>query len=108
VQSGAERDVITVPLSAVRYAPYGDSIFVVTRKGEGEGGKPSQNLEQHFVKLGQIRGDRVAVISGAQAGEEVVTAEVFRLRNGAAVTVRRRDAGGAAPAPASVSSSHSS
>jgi membrane fusion protein (multidrug efflux system) len=111
VQSGAERDVIAVPLSAVKYAPYGDSVFVVTRsQGEGGGGKPGQNLEQHFVKLGQIRGDRVAVISGVQAGEEVVTAEVFRLRNGAAVTVRRPDSGGAAPAPvpAGVSLSHSS
>jgi membrane fusion protein, multidrug efflux system len=109
VQSGAERDVIAVPLSAVKYAPYGDSVFVVTRK-QGEGGKPSQNLEQHFVKLGQIRGDRVAVISGVQAGEQVVTAEVFRLRNGAAVTVRRPGGGGAAPAPvgAGVSLSHSS
>jgi membrane fusion protein, multidrug efflux system len=109
VQSGAERDVVAVPLSAVKYAPYGDSVFVVTRS-QGERGEPGQNLEQHFVKLGQIRGDRVAIISGVQVGEEVVTAEVFRLRNGAAVTVRRSEAGGAAPAPgtAGVSISHSS
>jgi membrane fusion protein (multidrug efflux system) len=109
VQSGAERDVIAVPLSAVKYAPYGDSVFVVTRR-EAEGGEPSQNLEQHFVKLGQIRGDRVAVLSGVQAGEEVVAAEVFRLRNGAAVRVRRSDDGGTAPGPvpAGASLTHSS
>jgi membrane fusion protein, multidrug efflux system len=109
VQSGAERDVIAVPLSAIKYAPYGDSVFIVTRRA-GERGEPSENLEQHFVKLGQVRGDRVAVLSGVQAGEEVVTAEVFRLRNGAAVRVRRSDDGGTAPAavPAGVSLSHSS
>ncbi|MBV8898759.1 MAG: efflux RND transporter periplasmic adaptor subunit [Verrucomicrobia bacterium] len=109
VQSGAVRDVIAVPLSAVKYAPYGDSVFIVTRRA-GERSEPSENLEQHFVKLGQVRGDRVAVLSGVQAGEEVVTAEVFRLRNGAAVRVRRPDGGGTAPAagPASVSLSHSS
>jgi len=110
VQSGTERDVVTVPLSAVKYAPYGDSVFVVNRPQEG--GAPGQSLEQHFVKLGQIRGDRVAVISGVHAGDEVVMAEVFRLRNGAAVTVRRPDAGGTGTTPASVpagaSTSHSS
>lgn len=110
VQSGAERDVIAVPLSAVKYAPYGDSVFVVTRR-EGEGGEPGRILEQHFVKLGQVRGDRVAVLAGVQAGEEVVSAEVFRLRNGAAVRVRRSD-DGTVPAPATVpadaSLSHSS
>jgi membrane fusion protein (multidrug efflux system) len=107
VQSGAERDVIAVPLSAIKYAPYGDSVFVVTRH-RGDDGEPRQILEQHFVKLGQIRGERVAVLSGVRAGDEVATAEVFRLRNGAPVTVRRPGGEVAPPAPDGVSRSHSS
>ena len=38
--------------------------------------------EQRFVKLGEARGDYVRVISGVNAGEEVVTSGVFKLSNG--------------------------
>ncbi|MBV9491737.1 MAG: efflux RND transporter periplasmic adaptor subunit [Verrucomicrobia bacterium] len=86
VQTGAARDVVAVPMNAIRYAPYGDSVFVVARRAD-ERGKPQLILEQHFVKLGQTRGNLVAVVSGLPAGAEVVTGEVFRMRNGAAVTV---------------------
>ncbi|HEY0792803.1 MAG TPA: efflux RND transporter periplasmic adaptor subunit [Chthoniobacterales bacterium] len=87
VQTGAERDVVAVPLAAVRYAPYGDSVFVVVDEKDAAG-KPVKRLEQHFVKLGQTREDRVSITSGLDAGVAVVTNEVFRLRNGAAVSVQ--------------------
>ena len=44
-------------------------------------------MRQQFVKVGPTRGDRVAVLSGISAGDEVVTSGVFKLRNGAAVSV---------------------
>ncbi len=87
VQSGDERDVIAAPLAAVRYAPYGDSVFVVVDAPNAEG-KTVHRLEQHFVKLGQSRGEEVAVTSGLEGGETVAQGEVFRLRNGAAVDPR--------------------
>ena len=42
---------------------------------------------QRFVRLGEQRGDFVAVISGLKPGDEVVTSGGFKLRNGAKVAV---------------------
>ena len=50
-------------------------------------GRPYRGVRQQFVKLGPTRGDRVAVLSGVEPGDEVVTSGVFKLRNGAAVSV---------------------
>jgi membrane fusion protein (multidrug efflux system) len=86
VVAGASRQVVTLPASAISYAPFGDSVFIVTDL-EGPGGQPYKGVRQQFVKLGGSRGDQVAVISGITPGEEVVTSGVFKLRTGAAVLV---------------------
>ena len=79
--------VVSVPASAVSYAPYGDSLFVV-EEIKGENGQPSyKGVSQKFVKLGGARGDQVAVLSGLEPGAEVVTSGVFKLRDKAAVEV---------------------
>ena len=56
-------------------------------------------MRQQFVKLGGARGDQVAVLSGLKSGEEVVTAGVFKLRNGAAVQVNNSVQPGSDAAP---------
>lgn len=78
--------VVALPASAISYAPYGDSVFIVEEL-KGPDGKPYRGVRQQFVKLGPARGDQVAVIDGIHAGEEVVTSGVFKLRGGAAVQV---------------------
>jgi membrane fusion protein (multidrug efflux system) len=83
---GASRDVITLPASAINYAPYGDSVFVVTDLTDPKG-KTYRGVRQQFVKVEGSRGDQVAVVSGINPGDEVVTSGVFKLRNGAAVTI---------------------
>jgi membrane fusion protein (multidrug efflux system) len=83
---GASRDVITLPASAINYAPYGDSVFVVTDLTDPKG-KKYRGVRQQFVKVDGSRGDQVAVVSGINPGDEVVTSGVFKLRNGAAVTI---------------------
>ena len=83
---GANQPVIALPGSAISYAPYGDSVFVVTDLKD-EGGKSYQGVRQQVVKLGGARGDQIAVLSGVQPGEVVVTSGVFKLRNGAAVQI---------------------
>jgi membrane fusion protein (multidrug efflux system) len=81
-----QEKVLAVPSSAVSFAPYGDSLFVVT-DGKTPDGKPQKVVEQRFVKLGRTFGDRIAVASGVKEGDEVVTNGVFRLRPGAPVNV---------------------
>jgi membrane fusion protein (multidrug efflux system) len=83
---GASNAVVTLPASAISYAPYGDSVFVVTDL-KGENGQTYRGVRQQFVKVGSSRGDQIAVLSGVKAGEEIVTSGVFKLRNGAAVSV---------------------
>jgi membrane fusion protein, multidrug efflux system len=79
--------VLAIPTTAVLYAPYSDSVFVVEEK-KGEDGKPAGlALRQQFVKLGERRGDYVAVTGGLKDGESVASTGVFKLRNGQAVVV---------------------
>ena len=98
VELGPRQTVVALPASAISYAPYGDSVFVVTDL-KGEDGKPYRGVRQQFVKLGPARGDQVAVLSGVNPGDEVVTSGVFKLRNGAAVQVNNTVQPGNNPAP---------
>ena len=95
---GAQQEVVALPASAINYAPYGDSVFVVGQL-EGQGGARYEGVRQQFVKLGGSRGDQVAVVSGVKPGESVVTSGVFKLRNGAAVRVNNSVVPGNDPAP---------
>lgn len=80
-------EVHTLPETAVLYAPYGDSVFVVDRQPTETAGEPGQVLRQQFVRLGEKRGDFVAVLSGLKADEQVVSTGVFKLRNGIPVVI---------------------
>jgi membrane fusion protein (multidrug efflux system) len=100
VQVGSMASVIALPASAISYAPYGDSVFVVEQV-KGPKGETYRGVRQQFVKLGHARGDQVAVLDGLKPGEEVVTSGAFKLRNGAAVLVNNdvRPANDPAPRP---------
>jgi membrane fusion protein (multidrug efflux system) len=97
---GASRAVVALPASAISYAPYGDSVFIVTDLKDPNG-KTYRGVRQQFVKLEGSRGDQVAVVSGVRPGDEVVTSGAFKLRNGAAVLVNNkvRPANNPAPKP---------
>jgi membrane fusion protein (multidrug efflux system) len=83
----ARLKVLAVPATAVLYAPYGDSVFIVDDAKEGKGGTV---LRQQFVRLGEKRGDFVSVTHGLKEGENIASTGVFKLRNGQAVTVDNR------------------
>jgi membrane fusion protein (multidrug efflux system) len=89
VMLGANQPVVALPGSAISYAPYGDSVFVVAEL-KNEKGQPYQGVRQQVVKLGGARGDQIAVLSGVEPGEVVVTSGVFKLRNGAAVQINNK------------------
>lgn len=73
-----EQEVVSIPASAISYAPYGDSVFIV---------KDGKTVAQQFVKLGATRGDQITVVSGVKEGDEVVSSGAFKLRNGIPVQV---------------------
>ena len=95
---GTGTPVIALPASAIAYAPYGDSVFVVTEM-KNPAGVAYRGVQQQFVRLGRGRGDQVAVVSGLKPGQEVVTSGAFKLRTGAAVEVNNAVQPANDPAP---------
>jgi membrane fusion protein (multidrug efflux system) len=83
---GEAEDVVRVPATSLLRAPYGDSVFVVLEKSREDGSKMLV-AEQRFVRSGRTMGDFVAITEGLQAGDTVVSAGVFKLRNGSPVKV---------------------
>lgn len=79
----ATRQVLTVPLTAVSFATYGDSVFIIE-----ENDNDQLVVRQQFVQLGERRGDFVEVTKGLEAGLKVANDGVFKLRNGATVSVK--------------------
>lgn len=79
--------VLIIPATAVLYAPYGDSVFVIEEKKNEKSGQVEQVLRQQFIRLGKTRGDFVAVTDGLKPGESVVTSGVFKLRGGTSVVI---------------------
>jgi membrane fusion protein (multidrug efflux system) len=87
-------DVVAIPATGVVHASFGDSVFIVEDAKDASGnvvtgpdGKPVNAVRQQFVRLGQARGDFIAITNGVKAGQEVVTAGAFKLRNGGHVTI---------------------
>ncbi len=92
IELGEARDVIVLPVTSVRYAPYGNSVYIVKAQEGAEAapsGKPTpREARQQIVQLGSRRGDFVGVLSGVNVGDEVVTLGTFKLRPGAMVIPR--------------------
>jgi membrane fusion protein, multidrug efflux system len=97
---GSPRQVIPLPASAINYAPYGDSVYVVTNMTDPKG-KSYRGVKQQVVKVEGSRGDQVAIISGLNPGDEVVSSGVFKLRNGAPVLINNdvKPSNSASPKP---------
>ena len=95
---GQPRQVVPLPASAINYAPYGDSVFVVVDMKDPKGNS-YRGVRQQVVKIEGSRGDQVAVVSGVNPGDEVVSSGVFRLRNGARVQVNNTVKPGNDPSP---------
>jgi membrane fusion protein (multidrug efflux system) len=87
IQFGEKSAQITLPQTVVTYNPFGDTVFVVAKNGVDDKGSPRLTVQQRFVKLGNTRGDQVAVLSGVKAGEIVVSGGQMKLRNGTVVAV---------------------
>lgn len=81
------QDVLLIPETAVLYAPYGDSVFLVRGSENGAKGEGTLTVEQVFVRVGERRGDLRAVVSGLEAGQTIVSTGAFKLQNGTEIVV---------------------
>jgi len=97
-----QQEVLAIPATSVLYAPYGDTVFVIDAQRDKQTGAEQQVLRQQIIRLGETRGDFVSVTKGLNAGEQVVTSGVFKLRPGMVVVIDNTLAPDArlAPAPA--------
>jgi membrane fusion protein (multidrug efflux system) len=82
-----KKKTLVVPGSAISYAPYGDSVFVIEKGKDEKTGQETMTLKQAFVRVGEARGDFVAINEGLEAGQTIVSAGVFKLRGGMHVTI---------------------
>jgi membrane fusion protein (multidrug efflux system) len=82
-----KQQTLIVPGTAVSYAPYGDSVFVIEKKKDEKTGQESQVLRQQFVRVGEARGDFVSITKGLEPGQQIVSTGVFKLRNGIPVVI---------------------
>jgi membrane fusion protein, multidrug efflux system len=76
-----EQSVLVIPATAVLSAPYGDSVYVIESRAATNGGNAGLVVRQQIIRPGRARGDFVNVESGLKAGERVVSAGLFKLRN---------------------------
>lgn len=80
------KPVVVIPQTAVSYSLYGDSVFVVTKPKEGTG----TVVERRNVTVGAKRSDKVAIVKGVKAGEQVVTSGQIKLKPGSAVQINNK------------------
>lgn len=100
------QSVLMIPITAIQYATFGDSVFVIeeakveekteniataeaSKESSDKPEAPQKKLvaRQQFVKIGEARGDFVSIEKGLEVGQTVASAGVFKLRNGAEVII---------------------
>ncbi len=82
-----KQDVTAIPATALVHASFGDSVFVVQSKPATADQKAATAARQQFVRIGESRGDFVAVLDGIKVGDDIVTSGAFKLRNGSSIIV---------------------
>jgi membrane fusion protein (multidrug efflux system) len=87
IAAGDKQRYVTLPQTAVTYNPYGETVYVVDDKGQDPQGRPQLSARQIFVTAGPKRGDQVAILSGVEQGQTVVTAGQIKLHNGTPVMI---------------------
>ncbi len=82
-------EVISIPASSINYAPYGSTVYVIAKSEQGtdEQKAAGRAVTSQVVKTGRKKGDRVEIVSGISAGDEVVSSGTFKLRPGVQVVV---------------------
>lgn len=77
----SERDVLTIPRTAVSFNTYGDFVLRIKKNDQG------MVTERIQIQTGEIRDGRVAVTKGLDEGDQVVAAGLIKVRPGQPVTI---------------------
>lgn len=86
VDTGAERQVLIAPQTAIQFNPYGNSVFVI-REQEGD-----LRVTQRFIRTGERRGDLVEILDGLEEGDRIASSGLLKLRNEALVKISEDEA----------------
>ncbi|WP_428489540.1 efflux RND transporter periplasmic adaptor subunit [Rhodopila sp.] len=90
VAAGQPRSLVTIPMAAVAFNPYGSLVYVLhdTKDAPGNvGAKDQLVVNQQFVTTGASRGDQISILKGITAHDVVVTAGQLKLHNGSPVKI---------------------
>lgn len=86
-----QKNVVTVPQTAISYSLYGDSVYVIKQDGTDKDGKPILKAYREYIKIGERRDNEVAIESGIKAGQEIVTSGQLKLQDGMRVQISKTD-----------------
>jgi membrane fusion protein (multidrug efflux system) len=75
-------EAVTVPRTAVSLNTYGDFLYLV--EDDGKGGLVARRQQ---IVTGEVRGGRIVIDSGLEAGQTVVRTGLVKLRDGMAIAV---------------------
>lgn len=82
-----QEKAIVLPLTAVAYTLYGDSVYIIKQKGKDKEGKPNLQVFRQFVTTGERKGDQVVILKGLKVGDLVVNAGQMKLQDGTRVAI---------------------
>jgi membrane fusion protein (multidrug efflux system) len=85
IDTGSARELLTVPQTAVTYNPYGNTVYLVEEVTEE--GATRFIATQTFITTGETRGDQVTILSGVEAGDEIISAGQFKIQNGDTIEI---------------------
>jgi membrane fusion protein (multidrug efflux system) len=90
----SEQKLLVIPATSVLSAPYGDSVYVIEQSTNAPAGtnKPDMVVRQQLIRTGRARGDFISVETGLKPGDHIVSAGLFKLRNGSTVTESTQEA----------------
>ena len=87
IATGLAQRYITLPRTTITFNAFGSTVYRVDTNGQDETGKPKLIAKQSFVTTGDTRGDQIAILTGVNEGETIVTTGQIKLRNGSPVIV---------------------
>ncbi len=99
VETGTEQHFLTLPQTAISFNPYGEIVYIAKENGKDKKGNTTYIATQAFVKVGETRGDQIAILEGIKEGEWIVTSGQLKIKNGTPIVINNTVVPSNNPAP---------